>query len=80
VLRKELADVAFKLKTGQISDVIEMPEACYLMLVEQKRSTHVKPLNEVRDDIEATLRAQEQKQLEQQWIESLKRKTFIRYF
>jgi len=78
VLRKELADVAFKLNTGQISDVIEMPEACYLMLVEQKLSTHVKPLNEVRDDIEATLRAQKQKQLEQQWIESLKKKTYIR--
>jgi peptidyl-prolyl cis-trans isomerase SurA len=80
VLRKELADIAFKLETGKISGVIERPEACYLMLVEKKRSTHVKPLNEVRDDIEATLRAQEQKQLEQQWIESLKKKTFIRYF
>jgi parvulin-like peptidyl-prolyl isomerase len=80
VLRKELADVAFKLEPGKISDVIEMPEACYLMLVEQKRSTHIRPLNEVRDDIETTLRAQEQKQLEQQWIDSLKKKTFIRYF
>jgi peptidyl-prolyl cis-trans isomerase SurA len=78
VLRKELADVAFKLKTGQISDVIEMPEACYLMLVEQERSAHVKPLNDVRDEIEATLRAQQQKQLEQQWIESLKKKNYIR--
>jgi peptidyl-prolyl cis-trans isomerase SurA len=78
VLRKELANVAFKLKTGQISDVIEMPEACYLMLVEQTRSAHVKPLNDVRNEIEATLRAQEQKQLEQEWIESLKKKNYIR--
>jgi peptidyl-prolyl cis-trans isomerase SurA len=80
VLRKQLADVAFNLKVGQISDVIERPEACYLMLVEQKRPAHVKPLNDVRDDIAATLRAQEQKQLEQQWIDSLKKETFIRYF
>lgn len=80
VLRKQLADVAFNLKVGQISDVIEGPEACYLMLVDQQRPAHVKPLNEVRDDIAATLRAQEQKQLEQQWIDSLKKETFIRYF
>src|ERR1017187_3561067 len=79
-LRKELADIAFALKPGQVSDVIEMPEACYIMLVEQARPAHVKPLNEMRDDVELTLRTQAQKQLEQQWIEQLKKKTFIRLF
>jgi peptidyl-prolyl cis-trans isomerase SurA len=80
VLRKELAEVAFSLKAGQVSDAIETPEACYLMLVEQKRPAHVKPLNEVRDEIEKNLRTQEQARLEKQWIEQLKGKTFIRYF
>jgi parvulin-like peptidyl-prolyl isomerase len=80
VLRKELADVAFTLKAGQVSDVIQTPEACYLMLVEQTRPAHVKPLGEVRDDVEATLLTQEQKQLEQKWIEQLKKKAFVRLF
>ncbi len=80
VLRKELADTAFALKAGEVSSVIETPEACYLMLVEQTRPAHVKPLGEVREDIEVTLRTQEQKKLEQQWIEQLKKKSFIRLF
>jgi parvulin-like peptidyl-prolyl isomerase len=78
VLRKELADTAFTLKTGQISDVIDTPEACYIMFVEDRRPAHVKPLGEVRDDIEKNLRAQQQSQLERQWIEQLKKKAFIR--
>ncbi len=80
VLREQLADIAFSLKPGQMSGIIDTPQACYLMLVEQKRPAHVKPLGEVRDDIEATLRAQEQSRLEKQWIAELKQKTFIRYF
>ena len=80
VLRKQLADVAFSLKPGQMSDIIDTPQACYLMLVEEKRPAHVRSLSEVRDDIEATLRAQEQSRLEKQWIGELKKKTFIRYF
>lgn len=80
VLSKELADAAFALKAGQISDPVVTPESVYLMLVEQIRPAHVKPLGEIRSDIEKTLRVQEQARLEKQWIEGLKKKTFIRYF
>jgi peptidyl-prolyl cis-trans isomerase SurA len=79
-LRKELADVAFTLSPGDLSDVIETPEACYLMLVEDRHASHVKPLAEIREDIEKNLRAQKHDQLEKQWIESLRKKTFIRIF
>jgi peptidyl-prolyl cis-trans isomerase SurA len=80
VLRKDLAAVAFSLKPGQVSGVIDTPESAYLMLVEQTRPSHVKPLGEVQDEIEKNLRTQEQSRLEKQWIDGLKKKTFIRYF
>jgi parvulin-like peptidyl-prolyl isomerase len=80
VLRKELAEVAFTLKPGQVSDVVDTPEACYLMLVEQTRPTHVRPLGEIREDVEKTLRTQEQARVQKNWIDSLKKKTFIQIF
>jgi peptidyl-prolyl cis-trans isomerase SurA len=79
VLRKELAEAAFALKPGQTSGVIDLPEAYYLLYVEDARVAHVKPLTEVWAGIEKILRTEEQTRLQKQWIESLKRKTFCRY-
>jgi parvulin-like peptidyl-prolyl isomerase len=80
VLRKELADVAFSLKVGELSGVIETPQAVYLMLVEDRRAAHLKPLAEVQDEIEKTLVTQERDRLQRQYIDKLRKKTFVRYF
>jgi peptidyl-prolyl cis-trans isomerase SurA len=76
-LRKELADAAFALKPGQVSDAIETPESDYILIVDQIHPAHVKPLGDIRDDIEKTLRTQEQTSIEKQWIDKLKKKAFI---
>ena len=80
VLRKELADVAFTLQPGVVSDLVDTPDICYLMVVDEKKSNHVRPLTEVATDIEKNLRIKQQAKLSKQWIEGLKKKTFIRYF
>ncbi len=80
VLRKDLAETAFTLKPGEMSGVIDTPASVYLMLVEQTRPAHIKPLDDVREDIEKTLRTQQQAKLEKDWMDGLKKKTFIRYF
>jgi peptidyl-prolyl cis-trans isomerase SurA len=79
VLRKDLADVAFSLSPGQTSELINTPDAVYLMLVEDRKSAQVKPLADVQSDIEKTLQTQEQARLQKEWIDGLKKKTFIRY-
>lgn len=80
VLRKELADAVTPMKPGQMSGVIETPDDCYILLVEDKRPAHVKPLSDVRTTIEGILKAQEKKEAEDRWVESLKKKAFIRFF
>ena len=80
VLRKDLVETAFSLKPGQHSGVIETPEACFLMFVEDVRGSHLKPMAEVRAEIEKSLMAQEQGRLQKQWIERLKKKAYIRYY
>lgn len=79
-LKKELSDVAFSLKAGEHSGVIELPEACYLIQVDDVRPAHVRPLDEVREEIENTLKTQESARLRKKWIDRLKNKSFVRYF
>lgn len=80
VLRKELADIAFKLKPGVVSDPVDTPDTVYLMMVEKDMPSHIRPLADVAPDIEKILRIQEQAALQKKWIDGLKKKTFIRYF
>jgi peptidyl-prolyl cis-trans isomerase SurA len=80
VLREELATVAFSLKPGQFSEVMELPDGCYIMLVEETKPAHTRPLPEVRDQIEKTLKDLEAKRLRTKWIDRLKAKSFVRYF
>jgi parvulin-like peptidyl-prolyl isomerase len=78
--KPELATAAFSLKAGEHSGVIELPEACYIILVEDVRPAHIRTLTEVRSDIERTLKTEERTRLRDQWIERLKKKSFIQYY
>jgi peptidyl-prolyl cis-trans isomerase SurA len=79
-LRKELADAAFSLKPGEVSHVIDLPESCWLLVAEEKRPAHIKPLADVRDEIERTLRLTEARRLDRRWIKRLREKAFVVFF
>jgi len=79
-LKKELVDAAFLLKVGEHSKVIEFPEACFLLQVDEVRLSHVRPLAEIRGEIENTLEAQVANRLKKKWFDRLKNKSFVRYF
>jgi parvulin-like peptidyl-prolyl isomerase len=56
------------------------PQEFYLLKLEETKLEHYKPLSEVRDQIDKNLLTAEKDRLEKQWIERLKKKTFVRTF
>ena len=80
VLREDLAEIAFKLPAGKRSELIEKPEGVYIMFVEEVRQAHVRPIEEVREDIEKELVTNEKNQLHKLWLERLRKKSFVRFF
>jgi peptidyl-prolyl cis-trans isomerase SurA len=79
-LRKELRDFAFNANIGDLSPVIETDGAVFLVKVEALEQARVRPLTEVRDDVEATLKGVERERLRKKWINKLRAKAFVRYF
>ena len=79
-LRRELAEAAFGLKPGECSGVIDTGPECYVLTVDEISKAHVKTLAEVRDVIEKNLLSQERNRLEKQWLDRLRKKTFVQYF
>jgi peptidyl-prolyl cis-trans isomerase SurA len=79
-LNKELSEVAFNLKPGELSPVVDLPGGAYILYVEEARIDYTRPLADVQGEIESELRGQEQQRLEKKWIDRLKQKNFVRYF
>jgi len=79
-LRPELAAIAFKLQPGEMSEVVTTPQYCYLMLVEAIKPEQIRPLSEVREQIEQLLTAQERTAQQEKYIKRLEAKAFVRYY
>lgn len=80
VLKKENMVEERKAGEGLPLSTLPPPAEFYLMLVEDKRAARFKPLVEVREQIERDLQTQERARLEKQWVDKLKKKTFVRVF
>jgi parvulin-like peptidyl-prolyl isomerase len=78
-MRSELVEAMFSLKAGQHSKIIELPDSVHILLAEEVKTEHVKPLTEVRDEIQQRLRSDEAHRLYDKWVARLKNKAFVRY-
>ncbi len=79
-LNDKLSNVAFSLKPGQVSSVTELDGAFYIMRVEARKAAVTKPLAEVREEISAKLYEEERIRLQDQWIDTLRKKAYVKIF
>jgi peptidyl-prolyl cis-trans isomerase SurA len=79
-LNESLSKVAFSLKAGQVSEIIELGNSYYLLIVEARKNATVKPFAELRNGIQAKLIQEERRKREDEWIARLRKKAYIKMF
>jgi len=80
VLRKELNDVAFSLKPGEHSKLIETDEGYYILQVNDVKPAHTRLLTEVRGEVEKILLELQRAKMQEEWVKELRAKAYIRLF
>jgi parvulin-like peptidyl-prolyl isomerase len=78
-MREDLVNAMFKLKPGQHSEIIETPESIFILYAEDVKTEHIRPLTEVRDEIQQKLLTDEAHRLYDKWVARLRSKAFVRY-
>lgn len=79
-LAEDLAKIAFPMKPGQVSQIIELGNSYFLLTVEGKKNAETKPLSAVRGDIEKKLLQEQRQAAQTEWTAKLRKKAFIKIF
>ena len=77
-LNEELTKAAFALKSGEVSPVTQLGESYYILYVEARKNATVKPITEVREEIEGSLMQQERMKAQQRWMDTLRKKAYVK--
>jgi parvulin-like peptidyl-prolyl isomerase len=73
----EIEEAAFKLKIGEISDVIKAENTWVIIKLEDKKPEHQLSFEEVRDKLKKDLEKERTKELNDKWIADLRAKAKI---
>jgi len=80
-IRPDLWDPIAKLQPGQHTSVIATSDGYYyIVLVEDRKKSSMTPLEDVRSQIEQTVISEQSQLRQQQWLDSLRAKSFIKMF
>lgn len=77
VILPEVEKAAFALPPGKLSDVIETELGYHLIIVVDQRGAGLKPLSIVRNEIKAKIEEEKLAKKFEEWIEELRKKSFI---
>jgi parvulin-like peptidyl-prolyl isomerase len=70
-------EVAFKLKIGETSDVIESPQGFHIIQILDKRGGGAKPLSAVRNEIEDAIGREKAEKKYGEWMAGLRKRSYI---
>ena len=73
----EIDEVAFKLKVGEVSDIIKAQDNYFIVKVEDRKPEHQMTFEETRENLRRELEAERAKELREKWTESLRSKAKI---
>ncbi len=79
-LNETLSKVAFSLKPGKVSNIVELGNSYYLLYVEARKNGTMKPFKEVRDEIQSKLIQEERQRRQEEWVAKLRNKAYIKMF
>lgn len=80
-IRPDLWEAVAKLQPGQHTPVIATSDGYYyIILVEDRKKASMTPLEDVRGQIEQTVINEQSQLRQQQWLDSLRAKAFIKMF
>ncbi len=77
-LRPEISEAVFKLNPGETSRIIPSGDGYYIVRVEDTKHSAIQPMGEVRGQIEQLLVQEDRQRLQQQWLDGLRAKAFIK--
>jgi len=77
-LNEDLAKVAFSLKPSEISPIIPVDNAYYILMVEAVKPAVTKPLSEVQQEIVQKLVQEEKLKGQERWLKELREKAYIK--
>jgi len=76
-LLPEIEDIAFKMKVGEVSDVIKAEDKWFILKLEDKKPEHQLSFEETKDKLKKELEAKQAQELNEKWIAGLKAKAKI---
>jgi peptidyl-prolyl cis-trans isomerase SurA len=79
-LTAPLEKVAFSLRPGKVSNIVEVGGNYYILKIEGKRGGVTRPFAEVREEIEKKLHTDEAQARQERWIASLRQKAYIKMY
>ncbi len=75
-----LDEAIFKLKSGEVSDPVLTGNMIFIFKADEAIAEGIQPVDDVRNEIEYRLVDQYRKAAHQKWIESLRKKAYIKYY